>query len=102
MTYRLPGKVIRGMQGGRICIRYDAAYEDEKLESYYCVLTSSLAHDKLHVSEHSIPFFLPLRELEKAHLATSPKIFIDLVGDVLQAYTSRREQVGVLFKGQNC
>jgi centromere protein O len=91
--YKLHRKMIHGVSGGRISVRFDTGFGEEKCESYYCVLTSSSATDKLHVTEHSIPFFLPLRELEKAHLATSPRVFIDYVGDILQAYVSRREQV---------
>ncbi|CAK9233979.1 unnamed protein product [Sphagnum troendelagicum] len=93
VTYQLHRKMIRGVSGGQISVRFDTGFGDEKYESYYCVLTSSSATDKLHVTEHSIPFFLPLRELEKAHLTTSPKVFIDYIGDILQAYVSRREQV---------
>jgi hypothetical protein len=93
VMYKLHRKMIHGVSGGRIAVRFDTGFGEEKCESYYCVLTSSSATDKLHVTEHSIPFFLPLRELEKAHLATSPRVFIDYVGDILQAYVSRREQV---------
>ncbi|CAK9217528.1 hypothetical protein BDL97_02G070800 [Sphagnum fallax] len=93
VMYKLHRKMIHGVSGGRISVRFDTGFGEEKCESYYCVLTSSSATDKLHVTEHSIPFFLPLRELEKAHLATSPRVFIDYVGDILQAYVSRREQV---------
>lgn len=84
------------MKGGQIVIRFDTAYEDKNFESYYCVLKSNSSMDKLHVIEHSIPFFLPVRELEKQHLGNSPKMFIDYMGDVLQAYVSRREQVRLL------
>lgn len=100
VIYKLKRKVIHGMRGGHINIRFDTSFQDEKFESYYCVLSSNSPMDKLHVTEHSIPFFLPVRELEKAHLATSPKEFIDYIGDVLQAYVSRREQVHFLFDGQ--
>lgn len=88
------------MQGGRIFIRFDTVYEDMNFESYYCVLKSNSSMDKLYVIEHTIPFFLPVRELEKQHLGNSPKMFIDYMGDVLQAYVSRREQVrpSVLLK----
>lgn len=91
-------KVIRGVKGGHIIIRFDTAYEDQNFESYYCVLKSNSAMDKLHVIEHSIPFFLPVRELEKQHLGSSPRTFIDHMGDVLQAYVSRREQVRLLSR----
>lgn len=96
MTLLVNRKVIRGVKGGHIIIRFDTAYEDKGFESYYCVLKSNSSMDKMHVIEHSIPFFLPVRELEKQHLGNSPKMFIDYMGDVLQAYVSRREQVPAL------
>lgn len=96
LTLLVNQKAIRGVQGGRIVIRFDTVYEDKNFESYFCVLKSNSSMDKLHVIEHTIPFFLPVRELEKQHLGNSPKMFIDYMGDVLQAYVSRREQVNEL------
>lgn len=98
MTFLVNRKVIRGVKGGHIVVRFDTAFNDKNFESYYCVLKSNSPMDKLHVIEHSIPFFLPVRELEKQHLGNSPKLFIDYMGDVLQAYVSRREQVNELKK----
>lgn len=96
MTVLVNRKVIRGVKGGHIIIRFDTAFGAKNFESYYCVLKSNSSMDKLSVVEHSIPFFLPVRELEKQHLSNSPKRFIDHMGDVLQAYVSRREQVRLL------
>ncbi|KAG0580561.1 hypothetical protein M758_4G184700 [Ceratodon purpureus] len=98
MTVLVNRKVIRGAKGGHIVIRFDTAFGAKNFESYYCVLKSNSSMDKLYVVEHSIPFFLPVRELEKQHLSNSPKRFIDHMGDVLQAYVSRREQVIELKK----
>ncbi|KAG0615126.1 hypothetical protein M758_5G016600 [Ceratodon purpureus] len=98
MTVLVNRKVIRGVKGGHIVIRFDTAFGAKNFESYYCVLKSNSSMDKLYVVEHSIPFFLPVRELEKQHLSNSPKRFIDHMGDVLQAYVSRREQVIELKK----
>lgn len=98
LTLLVNHKVIRGVKGRHIAIRFDTTFEEKKFESYYCVLKSSSPMDKLHVIEHSIPFFLPVRELEKQHLGNSPKLFIDYIGNVLQAYVSRREQVNKLKK----
>ena len=95
MTVLVNRKVIRGVKG-HIAIRFDTAFNDKNFESYYCVLKSNSPMDKLHIIEHSIPFFLPVRELEKQHLGNSPKMFIDYIGAALQAYVSRREQVRLL------
>uniref|UniRef100_A0A7I4DVP9 Centromere protein O n=1 Tax=Physcomitrium patens TaxID=3218 RepID=A0A7I4DVP9_PHYPA len=98
LTLLVNRKVIRGMKGGYVVIRFDTTFENKKFESYYCVLKSNSPMDELHVIEHSIPFFLPVQELEKQHLGKSSKLFFDHMGNVLQAYISRREQVNELKK----
>ncbi|KAG6554607.1 hypothetical protein Mapa_003625 [Marchantia paleacea] len=96
ISYQIGGKVISSMTGGRICIRFDTSYAGQHFESYFCVLACKASSERLHVSEHSIPFFLPLREVEKSNLSSSCTKFIDCLSDVLQAYVSRREQVNQL------
>ncbi|KAL3697789.1 hypothetical protein R1sor_011865 [Riccia sorocarpa] len=96
ISYQIGGKVVSSMSGGRICIRFDTSYAGQHHESYFCVLACRPSDERLHVSEHSIPFFLPLREVEKSNLSSSCTKFIDCLSDVLQAYVSRREQVNQL------
>ncbi|KAL2644630.1 hypothetical protein R1flu_012217 [Riccia fluitans] len=96
ISYQIGGKVVSSMTGGRICIRFDTSYAGQHHESYFCVLACRPSDERLHVSEHSIPFFLPLREVEKSNLSSSCTKFIDCLSDVLQAYVSRREQVNQL------
>jgi len=82
------------------------------------VLESKSFLEKMIVLEHTIPFFLPLSDLENDLLFSNAKVpdlqfilllpcllyvfgfnifrcqkFIDNVGDLLQAYVDRKEQV---------
>lgn len=95
--YEVDSKIICGLRGGRIGIQYNTSFSGESFESYYLVLASRSFLEKMFVSEHTIPFFMPLRELEKLHLSSSATKFIDCIGELLQGYVSRREQIR-LFK----
>lgn len=96
-AYRVHGRtVICGLSRRRIGIRFETCFAGVVYESYYCALASKSSSDKLSVVEHTVPFFLPLRETEKGCLAGSPKLFIDTLGAILQAYVSRRQQLNLL------
>ncbi|XP_054798198.1 uncharacterized protein LOC129303134 isoform X3 [Prosopis cineraria] len=88
--------VICGLEGARICIQYQTSFAGEPCEVYHCVLESKSFLEKMTVLEHTIPFFLPLREAEKGLLSLNAMKFIDHVGDLLQAYVDRREQVRLI------
>lgn len=89
----LEGKIICGLKEGRIGVQYDTFYAGEPVESYYLVLASRSYSENLFVCEHTVPFFLPLQETERRHLSSSAAMFINIIGDLLQAYVSRREQI---------
>eukprot|EP01018_Ginkgo_biloba_P007358 Gb_34425 [translate_table: standard] len=96
ITYKIGNKVVCGLEGGRIGIQYDTSFAGEHCEIYYCVLGSRSFLEKMYVSEHTVPFFLPLSEAENEFLSSNAVKFIDNVGDMLQAYVDRREQVRLL------
>ncbi|KAL6570505.1 hypothetical protein OROGR_000055 [Orobanche gracilis] len=68
----------------------------EPCEVFHCVLESKSFLEKMIVLEHSIPFFLPIRDVENDYLSSNVMKFIDYVGDLLQAYVDRREQVRLI------
>ncbi|THF95284.1 hypothetical protein TEA_018464 [Camellia sinensis var. sinensis] len=96
----------------------------EPCELYHCVLESKSFLEKMTVLEHTVPFFLPIREAENDLLSSNAMVwlvvwnifagllitkyaqpnistvlfqkFIDHVGDLLQAYVDRREQVRLI------
>lgn len=110
----------------------------EPCELYHCVLESKSFLEKMTVIEHTVPFFLPIREAENDLLSSNAMVrflayifgclfyiyiflslflfsnlflyrfltvcfqkFIDHVGELLQAYVDRREQVCFSFSQVN-
>ncbi|MCH96408.1 centromere protein O, partial [Trifolium medium] len=85
--------VICCLEGARIGIQYETSFAGEHCEFYHCVLESKSFLQRMTVLEHTVPFFLPIRETENDLLSSNAMKFIDHVGDLLQAYVDRREQV---------
>lgn len=96
ITYRVGNKMICCLDGARIGVQYETSYAGEPCELFHCVLESKSFLEKMTVLEHTIPFFLPIREAENDYLSLNAMKFIDHVGDLLQAYVDRREQVRLI------
>ncbi|KAF2283548.1 hypothetical protein GH714_011941 [Hevea brasiliensis] len=96
-AYRAGNKVICCLDGARIGIQYETSYAGEPCELYHCVLESKSFLEKMTVQEHTIPFFLPIREAENDLLSSNAMVSdLDYVGELLQAYVDRREQVRLI------
>ncbi|RVW52315.1 hypothetical protein CK203_093383 [Vitis vinifera] len=104
-TYKVGNKVICCLEGARIGIQYETSFAGEPCELYHCVLESKSFLEKMTVIEHTVPFFLPIREAENDLLSSNAMVrfltvcfqkFIDHVGELLQAYVDRREQVRLI------
>lgn len=95
-TYKIGSKVICCLEGARIGIQYETSFAGEPCEIYHCILESKSFLEKMTVIEHTIPFFLPIREAENDLLSSNAMKFIDHVGELLQAYVDRREQVRLI------
>lgn len=95
-TYKVGSKVICCLVGARIGIQYETFFAGEPCELYHCVLESKSFLEKMTVLEHTVPFFLPIREAENDFLSSNAIKFIDHVGELLQAYVDRREQVRLI------
>ncbi|KAK4854617.1 hypothetical protein QYF36_026813 [Acer negundo] len=96
ITYKVGTKVICCLEGARIGIQYETSFAGEPCDSYHCVLESKSFLEKMTVLEHTIPFFLPIREAENDLLSSNAMRFIDHIGELLQAYVDRREQVRLI------
>ncbi|WJX41903.1 hypothetical protein P8452_29195 [Trifolium repens] len=96
ITYKTGNKVICCLEGARIGIQYETSFAGEHCEFYHCVLESKSFLQRMTVLEHTVPFFLPIRETENDLLSFNAMKFIDHVGDLLQAYVDRREQVRLI------
>ncbi|KAL6600533.1 hypothetical protein ACP70R_045333 [Stipagrostis hirtigluma subsp. patula] len=95
-TYRIGNKVIYCLDGARIGIQYETFFAGEPCEIFHCVLESKSFLEKMTVIEHTLPFFLPIRELESDLLSSNAIKFIDHLEEILQAYIDRREQVRLI------
>lgn len=96
ITYRVGNKVICCLEGARIGIQYETTFAGDPCELYHLVLESKSFLEKMTVLEHTIPFFLPLREAENDLLSSNAMRFIDYIGELLQAYVDRKEQVRLI------
>ncbi|KAL8478062.1 hypothetical protein ACS0TY_030092 [Phlomoides rotata] len=96
ITYRNGNKMICCLDGARIGIQYEISLTGEPCELFYCVIESRPFLEKMVVREHIIPHFLPIHEAENDYLTSNATKFIDHVGDLLQAYVDRREQVRII------
>ncbi|KAM7268098.1 hypothetical protein ACFE04_010264 [Oxalis oulophora] len=95
-TYKAGNKVIFCLEGPRIGIQYETSFVGEPCDLFHIVLESKSFLEKMTVREHSIPSFLPLREAENDLLSTNAMRFIDYIGELVQAYVDRREQVRLI------
>ncbi|CAK7354210.1 unnamed protein product [Dovyalis caffra] len=96
ITYRVGTKVICCLEGARIGIQYETTFAGDPCELYHLVLKSKSFLEKMTVLEHTIPFFLPIREAENDLLSSNAMRFIDYIGELLQAYVDRKEQVRLI------
>nr|XP_028962832.1 uncharacterized protein LOC103424849 isoform X1 [Malus domestica]XP_028962833.1 uncharacterized protein LOC103424849 isoform X1 [Malus domestica] len=86
-------RVTSCLEGARIGKLYEISYAGETCDLYHCVLESKSFLEKMTVLEHTIPYFLPIREVENGLLSSNAMKLIDYIGEILQAYVDRREQV---------
>ncbi|XP_020697145.1 uncharacterized protein LOC110110143 [Dendrobium catenatum] len=96
ITYRIGNKIICCLEDARIGIQYETSFAGEPCEIYHCVLESKSFLEKMTVIQHTVPFFLPIREAENDLLSSNAIKFIDYVGAICQAYVDRREQVRLI------
>ncbi|XP_008664969.1 centromere protein O isoform X3 [Zea mays] len=92
----MSNQVIYCLDGARIGIQYETFFAGEPCEIFHCVLESKSFLEKMIMIEHTLPFFLPVRELESDLLSSNSIKFIDHLEEILQAYIDRREQVRLI------
>ncbi|KAH7440441.1 hypothetical protein KP509_04G107200 [Ceratopteris richardii] len=94
--YSVGNKYICGFKELQIGVQFDTYHEGKLVESFYLVLAGQSAFESLSIHIHTIPFYVPLKEVEQQYLSSSAAMFISVMGDLLQAYVSRREQIKTL------
>ncbi|XP_061415903.1 centromere protein O [Lethenteron reissneri] len=75
---------------GTVIFTLGTAFGGEYYESYYVEVKKQ---DPPRLLRHSFPQFVPLKELTEKHLAKNLQHFIWVLGDYLNAFVARREQV---------
>ncbi|XP_070590967.1 centromere protein O [Erythrolamprus reginae] len=85
----LSGKLTE--QGVTFCIR--TTFEGTYLDSYYLDI---LVQKPLRIQYHSIPIFIPLKQIAHEHLQKDIKCFLSVLSDHLNAYARRKFQVDQL------
>ncbi|KAK4760062.1 hypothetical protein SAY87_023193 [Trapa incisa] len=93
ITYKVGNKVICCLEGARIGIQCKTFFAGEPCEIYYIVLQGKSFIEKMSILEHTVPFVLPMREVENDLLSSNGMKFIDHMEELLQAYLDRRKQV---------
>ncbi|XP_078584632.1 centromere protein O-like [Branchiostoma floridae x Branchiostoma japonicum] len=73
-----------------VSVTWGTFYSGQYRESYQAQI---LVSHTLKIGQHTLPAFLPLEELSFAHLNSDLKRFLWAVGDHLNAFVSRREQL---------
>ncbi|KAB2629462.1 centromere protein O-like [Pyrus ussuriensis x Pyrus communis] len=95
ITYKIGNKefgkfVTCCLEGARIGKLYEMSYAGETCDLYHCVLESMSFFEKMTVLEHTIPYFLPIREVENGLLSSNAMKLIDYIGEILQAYVGQK------------
>ncbi|XP_038051460.1 centromere protein O-like [Patiria miniata] len=92
-AYRLSGATVTSVSDRYVRLRWDTFYQGEYYEPYYMELEFK---GQLQVYRHTLPHFLQLTNIVDEHLNEELTYFVDEIGDLLNAYVSRRQQVAQL------
>ncbi|XP_033646514.1 centromere protein O-like [Asterias rubens] len=92
-AYRLSGVTVTTVSDKRIRLRWDTFYSAEYYEPYYMELEFK---GQLQVYRHTLPYFMPVADIAERWLNDDMRHFVDEIGDMLNAFVSRRQQVNKL------
>jgi len=87
-------------QESELVIRLETCFEGYYYEHYQIYLELD-RNQKLKVSHHTIPYFVPLDRIQKRYLNSNIKTFIHTVSDYLNCYVARRQQLMQLADCEN-
>ncbi|CAG8444319.1 9242_t:CDS:2 [Ambispora gerdemannii] len=97
-AYSITGKTIFQDKENRVGLRLETFFKGRFLEPYYIFVGNEPNTEKLIVVKHTIPSFIPLKELETEYLNENIDKFLEIVDDYLQAYVTRREEFSLVHK----
>ena len=74
VAYRLAGKTIFVFSDNRIGIRFETFFNGRFHESFFVVLDYDPKTEKIFVYKHTIPYFIPIHEIEQQYLNTNLQV----------------------------
>ena len=87
------GCTVHKTDGNNVRVRWDTFDAGEYFQPYYAVI-SKKSEGALQLLKHNLPYFLPLKDLVSAQLNSDMQRFVETVGEYLNSFVSRRQQVG--------
>jgi len=93
LLQRMTGRTIFSLSNGYVGIRLETFYSSKFREPFYLLISQETRDDELRIAKHTIPHFIPLRELEKKFLNVDMDSLLHVLEDYVQAFVSRREQI---------
>ncbi|PIK50032.1 putative centromere protein O-like [Apostichopus japonicus] len=88
-SYRLTGATVEPITNKKLRICWDTFHQGEFFESFYAQVE---INEESKIEKHSIPFFIPIQSLVDRYLSDSMECFVQMVGNYLNAYVSRRQE----------
>ncbi|KAG2188558.1 hypothetical protein INT44_001312 [Umbelopsis vinacea] len=115
LLQRMTGRTIFSLSNGYVGIRLETYYASKFREPFYLLINQETRDAELRIAKHTIPHFIPLRELEKkflnvdmdvstnglpcdtrhcpSYLTRLKQCLLHVLEDFVQAFVSRREQI---------
>ncbi|KAI9279707.1 Cenp-O kinetochore centromere component-domain-containing protein [Umbelopsis sp. AD052] len=93
LLQRMTGRTIFSLSNGYVGIRLETYYASKFREPFYLLINQETRDAELRIAKHTIPHFIPLRELEKKFLNVDMDCLLHVLEDFVQAFVSRREQI---------
>jgi hypothetical protein len=95
-AYMIAGNTLLYREDEQIALRFETFFNGKFYEHYYIFLDFDSNNERVLIHRHTIPFFIPLDDIQKKYLSTNLKLFMEKINEYLNSYTARREQVNQL------
>lgn len=98
LLQRMTGRTIFSLSNGYVGIRLETFYANKYREPFYLLVAQEKRDEPLRIAKHTMPHFIPLRDLEKKFLNVDMDSLLHILEDYVQSFVSRREQILELTK----
>lgn len=94
-AFSLAGIRVLPYPGNRLLLVLGSSYQGQYFDKRYHIWleTDKGATNKLRVFKHTVPYFIPIKQLEEQHLAKNIRYFVRAVSLYMNAFVARRGQV---------